>query len=57
MNGDCKPNLLIITSVGGTLFYHKRKGLKEVKTTGTRKSLKAGTRETTGDDAFMYTKK
>jgi hypothetical protein len=43
--------------VGGTLFYLKRKGLKEVKTTGTRKSLKAGTRETTGDDAFMYTKK
>jgi hypothetical protein len=31
--------------VGGTLFYFKRKGLKEMKTTKTRNSLKAGTRE------------
>jgi hypothetical protein len=31
--------------VGGTLFSLKRKGLKGVKTTGTRNSLKAGTRE------------
>jgi hypothetical protein len=35
--------------VGGILFYLKRKGLKEVKTIGTRNSLKAGTRE---PDAF-----
>ena len=38
-NGDWKPNLLIITSVGGTLFSLKRKGLKTGKTTGTRNSL------------------
>jgi hypothetical protein len=31
--------------VGGTFFSLKRKGLKEEKTTGTRNSLKAGTRE------------
>jgi hypothetical protein len=31
--------------VGGTLFSLKRKGLKGVKTTGTRNSLKAGTRD------------
>jgi hypothetical protein len=30
--------------VGGTIFSLKRKGLKGVKTTGTRNSLKAGTR-------------
>jgi hypothetical protein len=30
--------------VGGTLFSLKRKGLKTGKTTGTRNSLKAGTR-------------
>ena len=45
-NGDWKHNLHIITSVGGTLFSLKKKGLKEVKTTGTRNSLKVlGTRE------------
>jgi hypothetical protein len=37
-------SLLIITIVGGTLFSLKRKGLKGVKTTRTRNSLKAGTR-------------
>ena len=31
--------------MGGTFFSLKRKGLKEVKTTGTRNSLKAGTRD------------
>lgn len=35
-------NLIIITSVGGTLFSFKRKGLKRVKTKGTKNSLKAG---------------
>jgi hypothetical protein len=30
--------------MGGTLFLLKRKGLKEVKTTGTRNPLNAGTR-------------
>jgi hypothetical protein len=30
--------------VGGTLLSLKRKGLKEVKTNGTKNSVKAGTR-------------
>jgi hypothetical protein len=34
----------MITSVDGTFFSLKRKGLKGVKTNGTKNSLKAGTR-------------